>query len=87
MQMETPAFATKYDKESLWNYELGMKSELLDGRLRLNAAVFHLEWDGLQFESFFFLTPGDLSTNVDQIISIEEAEADGVGSGVCRSGD
>ena len=74
----SPAFATKYAKETLWNYELGLKSELLEGRLRLNAAVFHLEWDNLQFESFFFLTPGDLSTNVDQIISIEEAEADGV---------
>ena len=72
------AFATKYDKESLWNYEMGVKSELLEGRLRLNAAVFHLEWDNLQFESFFFLTPGDLSTNVDQIISIEEAEANGL---------
>ena len=73
-----PAFATKYDNETLWNYELGLKSELLEGRLRLNAAVFHLEWDDLQFESFFFLTPGDLSTNVDQIISIEDAEASGV---------
>ena len=74
----SPPFTTKYDKEALWNYELGLKSELLEGRLRLNAAVFHLEWDNLQFESFFFLTPGDLSTNVDQIISIEEAEANGV---------
>lgn len=73
-----PAFTTKYDKESLWNYELGLKSELLEGRLRLNAAVFHLVWDDLQFESFFFLTPGDLSTNVDQIVSIEKAEADGL---------
>ena len=73
-----PAFTTKYDKESLWNYELGLKSELLEGRLRLNAAVFHLSWDDLQFESFFFLTPGDLSTNVDQIVSIEEAEANGL---------
>ena len=73
-----PAFATKYDNETLWNYELGLKSELLEGRLRLNAAVFHLEWDDLQFESFFFLTPGDLSTNFEQTISIEDAEASGV---------
>ena len=73
-----PAFATKYGNETLWNYELGLKSQLLEGRLRLNAAVFHLEWDDLQFESFFFLTPGDLSTNVDQIVSIEGAEADGL---------
>ena len=73
-----PAFSTRYDNETLWNYELGLKSELLEGRLRLNAAVFHLAWDDLQFESFFFLTPGNLSTNVDQIISIEDAEANGM---------
>ena len=74
----SPPFTTEYDKETLWNYELGLKSELLDNRLRLNAAVFHLEWEDLQFESFFFLTPGDLSTNVDQLINIEAAEASGV---------
>ena len=53
-----PAFATKYDNETLWNYELGLKSELLEGRLRLNAAVFHLEWDDLQFEILFLPDPG-----------------------------
>ena len=73
-----PAFANNYNKETLWNYEMGLKSELLDNRLRLNVSVFHLEWENLQFESFFFLTPGNLSTNVDQIINIEDAEASGV---------
>lgn len=72
-----PAFTSEYAKETLWNYEIGLKSELFDNRLRLNAAAFHLEWENLQFESFFFLTPGELSSNVDQIISIEDAEASG----------
>lgn len=72
-----PAFTTEYAKETLWNYELGLKSELFNNRLRLNAAAFHLEWENLQFESFFFLTPGELSSNVDQIVSIEDAEASG----------
>lgn len=72
-----PAFTTEYGKETLWNYELGLKSELFNNRLRLNASAFHLEWENLQFESFFFLTPGELSSNVDQIISIEDAEASG----------
>ncbi len=73
-----PAFNTKYDKETMWTYEIGFKSELFDNRLRLNASFFHMEWNNLQFESFFFLTPGDLSTNFEQFINIDDAEADGI---------
>ena len=71
-------FQVPYKKETLWNYELGFKSELFDRRLRLNASVFHMQWDNLQFESFFFLTPGDLSTNFEQFINIPDAEGTGV---------
>ena len=75
---ENVAFNTKYDKETLWNYEMGFKSELFDNRLRLNVSIFHMKWNNLQFESFFFLTPGNLSTNFEQFINIEDAEADGL---------
>jgi iron complex outermembrane receptor protein len=37
-----------YDPETIWNYELGFKSDFLDGRARLNAAVFMMEWEDLQ---------------------------------------
>jgi iron complex outermembrane recepter protein len=40
--------AESYDPETLWNYELGLKSDLLDGRLRLNTAVFFMSWKDLQ---------------------------------------
>ncbi len=73
----SPAFTVPFGEESLWNYELGFKSELLDHRLRFNAAVFHLQWSDLQFEAFRFLTPGDLSSNFEQTINIEDAEATG----------
>jgi iron complex outermembrane recepter protein len=73
-----PAFQTPYGKETLWNYEFGFKSELFDNRLRLNASLFHLKWRDLQFESFFFFTPGDLATNFEQTINIPDAKADGV---------
>lgn len=33
-------FNTPFDPESVWAYEFGAKSEWLDGRLRLNLAVF-----------------------------------------------
>lgn len=70
-----PAFNIPFDEETLWNYEVGFKSELMDRRVRLNGAVFYLEWTDLQMESFRFLTPGDLSTNFEQAINVEDAEA------------
>ncbi len=73
----SPAFTVPFGEETLWNYELGFKSELMDNRVRFNAAVFHLQWSDLQFEAFRFLTPGDLSSNFEQTINIEDAEATG----------
>lgn len=37
-----------YDEENLINYELGMKTDLLDGRLRLNSALFFSDYEDLQ---------------------------------------
>jgi outer membrane receptor protein involved in Fe transport len=31
--------------DALWSYEIGSKHELLNGRLHLEATVFHIEWD------------------------------------------
>lgn len=36
------------DEESAWNYEVGFKSTLLDDRLRLNGALFYIDWDDQQ---------------------------------------
>lgn len=44
-----------YDAETLWNYELGEKSEFLDRRLRLNAAVFYMDYHNQQQ---YVLQPG-----------------------------
>lgn len=40
--------AETFDPEELWNYEVGVKAELLDQRLRLNAAAFYMDWTDLQ---------------------------------------
>lgn len=37
-----------FDPETLWNYEVGVKAALLDQRLRLNAALFYMDWEDLQ---------------------------------------
>jgi iron complex outermembrane receptor protein len=38
------------DPDTLWNYEVGMKSSLVDGRLTLNAAVYKADWKGIQMD-------------------------------------
>lgn len=76
-QAGSPVFNVPYDEETLWNYEVGIKSELADRRVRVNASVFQLRWKDLQMEAFRFLTPGDLSSNFEQTINIEKAEATG----------
>ena len=73
----SPAFSVPFDQETLWNYEIGIKSELADNRVRINASLFFLQWEDFQMEAFRFLTPGDLSSNFEQAVNIEEAEASG----------
>lgn len=72
------AFSVPFDDETLWNYEAGLKGDFMDDRLRFNASIYRLQWSDLQLESFRFLTPGDLSSNFEQTINIEDAEAYGV---------
>ena len=72
-----PAFSEPYAEETLWNYELGLKSEWFDRRLRLNGALFVLDWEDLQFEAAKALRPGPVAPIVDLIINIERAQAYG----------
>ncbi len=36
------------DPDTLLSYELGLKTRLAEGRVGLNAAVYHQKWDGVQ---------------------------------------
>ncbi|HLZ97355.1 MAG TPA: TonB-dependent receptor [Steroidobacteraceae bacterium] len=38
----------QYKSDSLWNYELGLKSAWFDHRLTLNAAAFYIDWKNIQ---------------------------------------
>lgn len=44
--------ASPYDQEELWSYEAGLKSTLLDRRLRLNTALFYNDYRDMQVTSF-----------------------------------
>ncbi len=43
-----------YEEETVDSFELGLKSDLLDGRLRLNLAAFRAEYDDYQVFQFQF---------------------------------
>lgn len=44
------AEANSFDEENIWNYELGMKAEWFDNRLRTNVTLFHQEYEDLQLQ-------------------------------------
>ena len=41
-----------FDPETLWSYEVGTKSELADGRVRLNTTGFYYDYKNLQVSAF-----------------------------------
>jgi iron complex outermembrane receptor protein len=53
---ETPSATTgriaTFEPESLWNYEIGYKSLLLDRTLQLNLAAFFMNYDNVVIQSF-----------------------------------
>jgi iron complex outermembrane receptor protein len=43
-----PASAPAFKPDSTWNYELGEKARLFDGRLTLNGDIYFIRWYGVQ---------------------------------------
>lgn len=62
---------TPYDEESVIDYELGLKSDMLDNRLRLNAAIYRTDYTDYQMSTIV----GGTSTYV---FNAGDAEIDGV---------
>lgn len=62
-----------YKPDFLTNYELGWKTTWLDNRLRLNGAIFHEDWDDIQYS---FLPPSGNGLTV--IRNAGSAKIDGI---------
>jgi iron complex outermembrane recepter protein len=63
-----PAELTSVDPEELDSYEVGIKHELLDGKVRLNGAAFLYTYDNQQFLNV------DSATLAQTLINIDESE-------------
>lgn len=62
----TPA-EREFDDESTTSYELGVKSTLLDARLRVNASAFHTQIDDYQFQQQLDTGIGTLVSNQAEV--------------------
>jgi len=49
--MLAPTNLKEYDKETLWNYEIGFKSKRLEDKLTFNFALFYMDIDNMQVSS------------------------------------
>ncbi|MCR9106195.1 MAG: TonB-dependent receptor [Gammaproteobacteria bacterium] len=65
-----------YDPEFVEAYELGVKSTLMDGRLRLNAATFYTDYEDIQVQVFNSVAPVTENIGAASITGFElEAQA------------
>jgi len=68
-QFSEVLISDKFEKETSSSFELGIRSTVLDGRLRLEAAAYHTEVDDMQFFEFFVGSFGLLRvvSNIDEV--------------------
>lgn len=64
--------ARDVEPEILWAYEIGVKSDWLDGAVRLNAAAFFYDWEDLQ--SFQPLIVPGTGEAVPQLLNVPKSE-------------
>ena len=61
-----------FDEEKIWSYELGVKSEWFDNRLRANASVFFYDYEDLQVQTT------DPSSPILRVDNVGKAEGYGL---------
>ena len=57
-----------YDPEKLYNYEIGIRSDFLDGRLRFNATAFYMDYKDKQEDITVSFTAPDGTITTDSFV-------------------
>ncbi len=60
------------EPDTVENYELGLKSTLLDNRLTLNASIFRIDWEGIP------VSLRSTSRNVNFFFNVGKSESEGI---------
>lgn len=68
---------TDFDEEQLNSWEIGFKSTLADGRVRLAGAIFSLDWEDLQVQTNFLADPTKIESAVSKTLNAGEASVEG----------
>ena len=66
--------AADYTPDVLTNYEIGWKTTLMDGRMRLNGAIYQSDWQNVQYTIFDF----SLSSCCGTVYNLGDAEITGI---------
>jgi iron complex outermembrane receptor protein len=61
----------EFDKETVWSYELGMKSDWLDNRLRANITAFYSDVEDFQLPSAFSNASGGITFITQNFADLE----------------
>lgn len=70
-----PSYATTYDSDQLWNYEIGLKTSLFNRKVTLNVDVFQMDWSNVQISASYQGAFGFI-TNTPSGTRIRGAEMD-----------
>ncbi|MBN7795272.1 TonB-dependent receptor domain-containing protein [Parahaliea mediterranea] len=74
----TEGATSSFDPEELLSYELGFKTELAGGKIRLGGAAFYLDWDDMQVQTNYLADPDDISSAVERTLNAAKANGKGV---------
>jgi len=66
-----------YLSEVVWTYELGLKSTMLDQRLRLNATAFYSDYEDIQYQFFYSAVENGVARTVSVVSNAAAAEIKG----------
>jgi outer membrane receptor protein involved in Fe transport len=72
-----------YNSDSVWSYEVGLKSKFADNRVTVNAAVFRIDWTNLQINNrlscgFQFVANGGKARSKGFEVEIQAAPVEGL---------
>ncbi len=68
-----------FDEEVVWQIEAGIKSTLADGRVRLNAALYHLDLTDQQLSQVVILNEGtDEQVQITVVQNVGESQVSGL---------
>lgn len=67
-----------FQPDSVWNYEIGAKTQWWDGLLTANLSIFRLEWEDMQVQTTETAQAGPVRTEAVVVLNVAKAINEGV---------